>query len=462
MTTPSPDLLAGPNVSFSITSNGQPLDENWQVMSVDVRAGVNRLPRARIVIADGNPSEQNFPISESSVLIPGATITIALGYGSSTAEIFSGLVYRQGLEISENQPPALVIEATDKAMVMTLARGNAVFEAMTDSAMIEKLITRSGLNAVVTATSVVQPVIVQYYASDWDMMLLRAQANGMVAIASGGTVTVAPPDTGIAPVLSLTYGQSIIDFSAAMDASTQYAASAIQSFAWDPATRTVTASDAASAGVTTPGNLSSETLAQVFSISHYPQQTAGTLEKADLTSWSSAELARTRLAKIRGEVRFQGSALAKPGCMVTLAGLGARFNGDAYVSGVHHHLAEGQWNTTVEFGLSPQCFAETAPEISAPGASGQLPAIANLQTGIVQKIDGDPVGAFRVQVSLPLLRAGTQGVWARLGTVHGSSGIGAAFYPEIGDEVVVAFMNGDPRFPVIIGSLYSKRNPPPV
>jgi uncharacterized protein involved in type VI secretion and phage assembly len=32
----------------------------------------------------------------------------------------------------------------------------------------------------------------------------------------------------------------------------------------------------------------------------------------------------------------------------------------------------------------------------------------------------------------------------------------------VGDEVVVAFMNGDPRFPVILGSLYSQKNPPPV
>jgi len=409
MTPPSPILSAGAMVSVSITSNGQPLDGAWQVMSVDVRAGVNMLPKARIVIADGNPSEAAFPISESAALIPGAIITIALGYDGQDTQVFSGPIYRQGLEISAKGPSSLVIEATDKAMVMTLARNNAVFEAMADSDMIKQLITRSGLTAVVKTTAVIQPAIVQYYASDWDMMLLRAAVNGMVVIASGGTVTVAPPDTASASVLSLTYGDSILDFRAAMDASTQYAASAIQSFAWDPAT----ASGSASASVTTPGNLSSETLAQVFGISHYPQQTAGTLEKADLTGWSSAELARSRLAKIRGEVRFQGSALVTPGCMITLAGLGDRFNGDAYVSGVHHQLVEGAWNTTAEFGLSPQCFAATAPEVSAPAASGQLPAAANLQTGIVQKIDGDPDGEFRVQVTLPLLQAGTQGVWAR-------------------------------------------------
>ena len=48
------------------------------------------------------------------------------------------------------------------------------------------------------------------------------------------------------------------------------------------------------------------------------------------------------------------------------------------------------------------------------------------------------------------------------GNLYASNGAGAASYPEIGDEVVVAFMNGDPRFPVIIGRLYSKKNPPSV
>ena len=33
---------------------------------------------------------------------------------------------------------------------------------------------------------------------------------------------------------------------------------------------------------------------------------------------------------------------------------------------------------------------------------------------------------------------------------------GSFFYPEIGDEVILGFMNDDPREPVILGMLYSK------
>ncbi|MEL7004370.1 MAG: phage baseplate assembly protein V [Bacteroidota bacterium] len=38
-----------------------------------------------------------------------------------------------------------------------------------------------------------------------------------------------------------------------------------------------------------------------------------------------------------------------------------------------------------------------------------------------------------------------------------TSDIGAYFYPEVGDEVVLGFLNDDPRFAIIIGSLYSSK-----
>lgn len=462
MSAPSPALLAGSIVNVAITADGKPLNSTYQVLTVDIWTGVNKLPRARLVIADGSPNTATFPISETTTLIPGASLEIALGYDGGQSTVFSGLVCQQGISISRNGPSQLIVEATDKAAVMTLARKNAIFDQTTDSKVIEKLISQAGLGADVKATTEVLPAVVQFYCSDWDLMLVRAQLNGMVVVTSAGKVKVAPPDTAAPPVLTLTYGQSILDLRAGMDATEQYKASAIQSQAWDPATQQVAVSGQASTSVKAPGNLSSEQLAGVFDVKQYLQQTAGTLAPAELTAWSSAELLKTRLAKIRGDVQFQGSALAEVGAMVTLAGLGDRFNGAAYVSGVHHRVAQGLWLTSATIGLSPDWFAATAPQMVAPGASGQLPAAANLQTGVVLKTDQDPDGEYRVQVSLPLLQAGTLGLWARLGGFYASNGFGAEFYPETGDEVVVAFMNGDPRFPVILGALYSKKNPPPV
>jgi len=466
MTAPSPVQLAVTDPNYTVTSDGAVLPTSAQVISIDVWTGVNKVPKARLVVSDGSASAENFPLSDSATLIPGAKLTISMGYNGNLTDVFSGVVYRMGLEASTNGPPRLVVEATDPAMVMTLARQNAIFTnselQITDSEVCEKLITQAQLKPDVTTTTVTHESIVQYYSTSWDLLVMRAQASGMVVIANDGTVTVKPPDTSTAPVLTLTYGVSILDFQAEMDASTQFTAASIQSFAWDPATQSLATSGSAQAGVTTPGNLTSDTLAGVFNIGAYAQQTAGALQTDELTQWSSAELLQAKLAKIRGTARFLGSALATPGCMVTLAGVGDRFNGNAYVSDVHHSLEKLLWRTSIGIGLSPHWFAATAPRIEAPGASGQMPSINDLQIGTVKQIDQDPDGEFRVLVTVPLLQAtGGAALWARFGSYYASNAVGSLFYPEIGDEVVLAFLSGDPRSPVILGSLYSKKNPPP-
>jgi uncharacterized protein involved in type VI secretion and phage assembly len=210
-----------------------------------------------------------------------------------------------------------------------------------------------------------------------------------------------------------------------------------------------------------PGNVSSDELAKTFAVQNYPQQTSATIPSAALQDWSTAELLKSKLSKICGSARFQGSALAKTGSMIQLSGLGNRFNGPAFVSAVRHSITDGRWITAVTFGLEWPWFASEAPRIPAPGASGQLPPVQGLQTGKVKQVAADPAGEFRVQIDLPILGSSAAPVWARLGSFYASNKIGAVFYPEVGDEVIVAFMNNDPRSPVIVGSVYSKQLTPP-
>ena len=90
-----------------------------------------------------------------------------------------------------------------------------------------------------------------------------------------------------------------------------------------------------------------------------------------------------------------------------------------------------------------------------------MPVVQGLQIGVVKKLHEDPENNYRVQVSVPLLQAETEGVWARLAKFYASDGIGAFFIPEIGDEVVLGYLNSDPAHPVILGSLYSGKRKPP-
>ncbi|KQC04765.1 MAG: hypothetical protein APR53_02850 [Methanoculleus sp. SDB] len=51
--------------------------------------------------------------------------------------------------------------------------------------------------------------------------------------------------------------------------------------------------------------------------------------------------------------------------------------------------------------------------------------------------------------------------WARIGSLMAGKGRGTVFYPEVGDEVLVAFEHGDINHPYILGTLWNGRDPPP-
>ncbi len=73
----------------------------------------------------------------------------------------------------------------------------------------------------------------------------------------------------------------------------------------------------------------------------------------------------------------------------------------------------------------------------------------------------DPDAIGRVKVKYPNL-AGKESEWARLAAPMAGKGRGAFFRPEVGDEVLVVFEQGDQRRPLILGSLWSAvDNPPP-
>ena len=446
-------------VSITILCDGTALATTTEIVSVDIQFNLNRISTATLVLNDGDMPNATFPLSETETFKPGAAVVIQLGYDQQATTVFSGVIIKHSIRVSGENNARLIIECKDKAIAMTVGRKNANYIDKKDSDIITALIgTYAGLTADVTATTTTHKELVQFYCSDWDFMVARAEANGMLVNLDAATVSVKAPAVSGSPVLSLTYGIDIIDFSADLDARHQF--EKVSSNAWDLATLALQQGEAASATLNAQGNITSATLASVIGLSEFRLQSTVPLESEFLTSWAKAQQVKSGLARIRGHVSFQGSALAKPGSLIELAGVGARFNGNIFVSGVNHSVVDGNWITRVEFGLSPNWFTEST-DVIAPPAAGITAGISGLHIGVVKKLDADPDSQHRVQVSIPEMSATTDGFWARLANFYSSNSFGAFFIPEIGDEVVLGFFNDDPSHPVILGSLYSSKNVPP-
>ncbi|MBI1395196.1 MAG: type VI secretion system tip protein VgrG [Betaproteobacteria bacterium] len=445
-------------VRVSIRSGGQPIPATIQPIELAVHRQVNAIPSARLVVLDGDMPSGKFEVSDGPLFQPGAEIEILAGYGDSEETIFKGVVVRHGVKITEDNDSRLVVECRDKAVKMTVGRRNANFVDSTDSDLIAKLVGNHGLTAKIDATPTQHAELVQYGSTDWDFVISRAEVNGFIVIVEDATVSAQAPKTGAAPVLTVTYGTDLMEFHADIDARTQF--TTVKTSSWNAATQTVLTQSGGPETLNSQGNLDSSTLAGVIGLASYDIRTAAALEANELKDWAQAQQVKSGLARVRGRMTFQGSAKARVGGMIEVQGVGERFNGNAFVTAVHHAIRDGNWVTEVDFGASPEWFVEKH-DVSLPATSGWIPAVSGLQVGVVKKLDEDPGGEHRVQVSVPVMEAETDGVWARLMTFYASNGFGTFFVPEVGDEVVLGFFNDEPSSPVILGSLYSSKNVPP-
>jgi Rhs element Vgr protein len=453
-----PSISTDGVLNISVSSNGKPLPD-LELLSVTIRRAFNRIPWAEIAIRDGDMPTGTFPVSDAATFAPGATVSISAGYGDEKSQLFSGVVVRHGIRIDGQNESRLIIQCRDLAVKMTIGRSNANFVDSTDADVMSSLIGAHGLSANVGATTGTYGELVQFYSSDWDFLLARAEFNGMLVNVQDGTINVLAPTANNDPAFGLTWGADLYEFDADIDARLQY--ESVQATAWDPAAQAIVQGEAAKPeAFNQQGNLTGSTLAKVIGLPVWQMQTATTQDAQMLGGWAKGVQTRAALARIRGHLRCQGTALAKPGVLVNVANVGERLSGAVYVTAVEHAMVGGIWHTDLEFGLDPDARPSHS-DVHAPAAAGLLPGIGGLQIGVVIKLDGDPAGAQRIQIRLPVMQAQTEGVWARLIQGYASNGFGAFFLPEPGDEVIVGYLNDDPCHPVVLGSVYSAAHVPP-
>lgn len=456
----SPEKNSEGLVTYSVYSEGSKIKDSFEVVSIWIRKEVNRIGRAVLIFEAGDMPRQEIPESDDDTFAPGKTIRVEAGYQSDEKTIFEGIVVTHNLDIPEDGPTTLQIECADHLLPSTLNRKNKLFEQKTDSAIIKEILgDYSAVTPTVDATTVTHPELVQYYSSDWDFICSRADANGLIIITDGTTVKITKPAVSASSVLSVTYGVDLISFRGELQTTDQTAG--VDAYAWDITSQKLIQAASAKPTLNSQGDQAPDALSESIGGDRWEVQTESYGDSSQLQTWADAQALKAGLSRIRGEIKFQGSSLAVPGCLITLAGLGKRFNGDAFIGTVEHEITDGEWLTTAGMGIDPEMATQNT-DVVAPPASGLLPGIEGLHIGVVRKLDADPAKEYRIQVEIPLINSDKNLVWARLSNFWSSKSFGAYFIPNVGDEVVLGFLNNDPTYPIILGSLYSSANTAPL
>jgi Rhs element Vgr protein len=442
--------IAAEHREFTVKVDGEVVPREHALQALSVTAAANRIASARLTYVDGAPGEGDFPLSNKPLFAPGATIEISAGAGSNSALVFKGIVTGIRLKVREASPSTLTVDCRHAASRLTLVRRSANFFDKTDSDAMASLLSAAGVNGDVHDTTVTHKQLVQHDCSDWDFINARAAANGLLVLTRAADLVIKKPELASAAA-ELRFGATLLDLDAEVDGRAQ--TEAIKVLTWAAADQAVTTTEGDAPAFKPPGNFDPDTLASGAGSDALLLRHAA-LDEAEATALANATWQTTRLDLASGRLKCVGIATLLPGDTVTLSGVGERFSGDVLISGVRHEFdTTGGWKTHLQFG-------GTAPDpalrerLQSHRTAALLAPVAGLQAGVVTSNE-DPDGEFRVRVMLPLVVDGDDGIWARVAAVDAGSDRGFFFRPEVGDEVLVGFLDDDPRQPVILGMLHS-------
>jgi type VI secretion system secreted protein VgrG len=169
-----------------------------------------------------------------------------------------------------------------------------------------------------------------------------------------------------------------------------------------------------------------------------------------------------------------------PGGKFTVASKPAGPLDGAYVvRSVTHHASDDTWSNqsgTAFYSNSFTCFPNKVPwrqPLVTP-----RPRMEGIHTALVlgpqhdkasaiksqdgEEIHTDDLGRVKVRFYWDHRgeATGGQAVWARVIMPWGGNGWGGQFIPRVGTEVAVAFVDGDPDRPIVVGGLYNGRDKP--
>ena len=434
------------------------------LVSVVVQHSFNVISSAEITLLDDAIEDEIFPLSNEEYSKPGTTVEISSGYHDDLKVIFIGVVVNQQLKIKHGRS-LLILYCKHEAITMTLSRCSRYFVEVADSDIWSLLSAKYGIGLEADTSNVLHKQMVQCDSTDWDFMVTRAEANGMLVSTINGGIKILKPDAilgvgGLPPLpgvgFTATLGANLFELEADIEA--RHQPEAVLAKAWDAGNNQVPEERSTEPALTQPGNLDGTALAGALGNASQTYIHAAALPGTELKAWADALMLRARLASMRGRMRIQGQASLLPGDTVTLAGVGPRFEGPVMATGIRHEIARGNWLTDVQFGLSADLFISKLGQQQP--ATALLPSVSGLVTAVVSDID-DPLKECRIKIRIPVWDNQEEGIWARYLSTDAGTNRGMIFMPEVGDEVLVGFLNDDPRHPVVLGGLYSAHHSPP-
>jgi phage protein D len=354
-----------------------------------------------------------------------------------------------------------VIRGYDQANRLLRGRRTESYTQSTASDVATKVAQRAGLSiGEVESTSTVYEHLSQGGVTDWEFLDGLAREIGFEIVVKDGKFDFrkpkkadTAPEGGGGPEqqnpLVLRLGTDLLRFRSLITAAEQV--KEVQARGWDLAQKKAFVA-------TAPATTTSAVLAAYNPVDIAKKFGDPIYVATDVAYRSQAEV-DTAAAAIAEQIagafaEFEGVARGNPklhaGAAISVDNVGAPFDGKYTITSSHHRYDPNTGYTTT-FSVTGRSERSLYGLANGGGTAklGQGPVVAQVSDA------KDPLEQARVKLTFPWLSDTYVSDWARTVQPGAGKDRGALVLPEVGDEVLVLFEQGDIRRPYVLGGLYN-------
>ncbi|MGF7187401.1 uncharacterized protein involved in type VI secretion and phage assembly [Robbsia andropogonis] len=431
-----------------------------KVSQVDITQRVNNIPNLELRLVRpsslqiGRWDDVN---RDADKCVPGKKVTLRIALPGSLKNVvlFDGIVVSQRITWAGPNPELTLRAVHPLHKLMGQPRSRA-YQKTTDQTVIQTLIGEHATAGRIDVKGGEHEQLLQWQSSDWHWLRRRMRACGVWLFPHMDRVDCVTPSLSNGDIFKISGDASenghptrIVEAEWYVDNSGL--AATIEASCWNVEEQRISEPRRAkptklATGGLDPGRVKAS-IEETWR-SFYPLP----LMSDDMQHLADGRLLAQEAAA--AQVRFvlyanQDTVRYRLGDTLEISSLGERQNGQGIITGIRHQWSRGSFLTTVFIGLDDIAQSDAAA----------LPRADALTVGIVAEYESDATHCDRIRVVLPEL--GETPIWARFAKPYASAGRGFHLYPESKDEVLVSFIDDDPRFPVILGATHNPVNAAP-
>lgn len=439
---------------FEVEVEGKKLDMSTskEIINVTVSEKLDEGANFELTLHDGfDMNTQKFKLLDDSRFSFGNKITIKIGYGSNLHTMVMGKITSLEPSFFAGDTPTLRIRGQDPSYdYMKRASPERTFVDKTYSDIVRTIAQEAGLNCVVDNTGKFEKFIRKNNNETYYEFLDNIKNKvGFVFYIEGRKIHFVKPENNKKEILKLELGKDIISFNPVMNTTGLLAEVEVRGHnPQDPNSIFIGKAKAereimALANKTGSKDLAKKVVTDVVANS-----------KEHAVAIAKAELAKANDTLLGGKVECIGLPQIRVGANVKLEKIGKLFSHKYYVTETTHTINERGYVTRFSVGHNNSIFDELG---TTNKFAGKLNGVV---CGIVTN-NKDPDKQGRLKVKFPWLSDNNETDWVRITTFMAGGERGSFFLPEVGDEVLVAFENGNINSPYVIGALWNGVDKPP-